>query len=181
MPGSGSTLQLQHPFHHQISAAGKQPVQFWKVLQLIGLVFVVAGVGYLQWYKSINSSISEVGKEPVKSWKAPWLIGLVLLLLGLGPCNGIKLFIILVHTCTSEAGIQSVKSWKTNTAWEWNPAKIYHILLKYWDRKIWTNSIDPDQTPKYSVQSGSTLFATHLAVFRHDNRHKLIVLLGQVW
>ena len=35
----------------------------------------------------------------------------------------------------------------------------YRNDLKFWDRQVWTNSVDPDQIAPETVWSGSTLFA----------------------
>ena len=42
----------------------------------------------------------------------------------------------------------------------------YHDDLKFSDRQVWANSVDPDQTaPRGTVSSGSTLFAILSASF----------------
>ena len=45
----------------------------------------------------------------------------------------------------------------------------YRNNFKYWDRQVWANSADPDQTaPHGAVWSGSSLFVILSASFEHN-------------
>ena len=57
---------------------------------------------------------------------------------------------------------------------------------KYWDRQAWTNSVDPARSDaaEVGIWSGSTLFATHPALFLDTSAGSKIdffQILGQVW
>ena len=70
-------------------------------------------------------------------------------------CSGMSVRTFCVNMVDKSKGDQHLIKFKVK----------YHNYPKYWGRQAWANSVDPDQSLQNTVWSGSTLFATHPALF----------------